>query len=526
MSGGGWEEAELELPEPVAAVVAAPRLVAPAGQDSPVQRALDQHRGAALLGLEYLVEVREQEHGQWPVARCLLCHKEVALANLVGHVTSASHRLAYLEAFFPIVRRKFLRVANLKFWQNETFEFLGTVVSRIETKCGRLGAWVVEGRGPVTRELAQVEAAVEAGVHFRETAGLNFRTIPCPFASYLGEVPEDEVVDTEAMEEPRARPGVEVAREERIVRRSSSRGGGVVDSQEGSSSMLGPKGELMNRIASLRKEIKKDDKCVKVALKERHELEERVVRRKSTEVEMPAVEAELVEVSDEELPQEKDLKLRKPSKRGLRSRNPDGLGSRKEREREEERRGKGRGDEERGRDRGEEERGAMEKVRGAHMDGERNLPRGRREEREQVEGRAGSEVASKEKFVRPDMEEGARGRGRDVVVEDTRVGRGKERKEEGRKRDRWDEGRSREGDRKEEGGSREGDKKEVRSRDGGKKEEGRSRERRRSRSKEQRRSRSRDRRRERSVSPHVAAMERWKKFKQAEKVMLDQVSPA
>ena len=72
-----------------------------ARQDSPVQRALEAHSGSPLIGLEYLVEVREQGAGQ-PASLCLLCSKEIPLANIVNHASYPTHRLQYLECFYPI----------------------------------------------------------------------------------------------------------------------------------------------------------------------------------------------------------------------------------------------------------------------------------------------------------------------------------------------------------------------------------------------------------------------------------------
>ena len=48
------------------------------------------------------------------------------------------------------------QVPNLKLWQAASFEFLQSVVGRIESKCGRLNPWAVDGRGPVTTHLKQV----------------------------------------------------------------------------------------------------------------------------------------------------------------------------------------------------------------------------------------------------------------------------------------------------------------------------------------------------------------------------------
>ena len=114
---------------------------------------------------------------------------------------------------------KLVQVANLRLWQAASFEFLQSVVGRIESKCGRLNPWAVDGRGPITTHLKQVPKSsilktrkfirdnpeklnhspwsykvrdtVEAGAHFKETTGLNFRTIPDPFGSYIKTLPPE-----------------------------------------------------------------------------------------------------------------------------------------------------------------------------------------------------------------------------------------------------------------------------------------------------------------------------------------------
>ena len=48
------------------------------------------------------------------------------------------------------------QVPNLRLWQAASFEFLQSVVARIESKCGRLNPWAVDGRGPITTHLKQV----------------------------------------------------------------------------------------------------------------------------------------------------------------------------------------------------------------------------------------------------------------------------------------------------------------------------------------------------------------------------------
>ena len=222
-------------------------------------------------------------------------------------------------------------------------------------------------------------------------------------------------------------------------------------------------------------------------------------------------------MSDDELPSEEQLKLRKPEKRGLRSRNPNGLSSRRDREREEGRSSRwGRSREE------EKERNPMDLVRGAHMDGDRSAPQGRdylkdyevhleigrrdgagggqdwedRRTREDASGRR-EEAGGKREDSRPGREESRSGR------DNSRSGRedlrpGREESRSGRSRD---EGRGgRQGSRREDKGSSS---------------------RRRSKSKEKEKERARSK--EREPSPYSKALESWRKFKQAEKVALDQV---
>ena len=123
---------ELALPEPVQAVVAA---AGPTGRsevelkkvfqtsEGPLYRILAAIKEAVggdsgllvttfrsslkVIGLEYLLEVREEGYRSNPAVICLLCSKETQANSARGHVLSATHRLTYLECFFPIVRYGF-----------------------------------------------------------------------------------------------------------------------------------------------------------------------------------------------------------------------------------------------------------------------------------------------------------------------------------------------------------------------------------------------------------------------------------
>ena len=118
---------------------------------------------------------------------------------------------------------------------------------------------------------------VEQGAHFRKTVGLNFRTIPDPFGSYLFRLPLQEVsFSTDS--EPLARPGIDLSapfepepekevESERIVRMVEPAPAPPAESSE--------KTEVLSRIANLRKEISEDDRYVKDTLKLRHEAKEK-----------------------------------------------------------------------------------------------------------------------------------------------------------------------------------------------------------------------------------------------------------
>ena len=362
-------------------------------------------------------------------------------------------------------------------------------------------------RETMVREWARVREVVEAGAHFRETAGLNFRTIPDPFDSYASRLAAEDMVDFTGHPDPKPRPGIEVGapcwlnqemnrgvqqKIEGAGRWNQEFQGKVQGKDLVDAALASEKTEVLGRIANLRKEISEDDRLGRETLKTGHGVEERRVRAVPDE----ADSVELVDVSDEDLPAEKDLRLRKPERRGgLRSRNFDGVESRREREREKER-----------------ERNPLDLVRGAHMDGDRReVPRSREEvpkSREEVSKPKQDvprvkEVSKSREEVPRAREEMPRTR-EEVYREKRRPNDGTRERAEAHGRTRREEDRGRDKREEEKGRKR-----------------SRSRDRKRSRSRE--RKRSRERRRERSTSPYVLAMEQWTKFKKSESVMLAQL---
>jgi len=185
--GEDGDSLSLQLPEPVS-LSSAPSLdtdkVSLLPEDHDLAKFLHEYRNKrALLGLEYLVELQESEtdlRGTRAINYCLLCDEEWWRRDLVKHMTSPSHRLAYLDSFFPTVRRKFCRVPNLRLWEHSPKEYLETVVTTIEGRCGRLRPLLVIGREYFETEMKLIKATVENGKHFKETVGLNFRSLLDP----------------------------------------------------------------------------------------------------------------------------------------------------------------------------------------------------------------------------------------------------------------------------------------------------------------------------------------------------------
>ena len=101
---------------------------------------------------------------------------------------------------------------------------------------------------------------VENGAHFRETVGLNFRTIPDPFGSYLFKLPKNEILDISIMPDPKGKPGLDLGIPHHqqvglgVAGPSQGQDAGAADSSE--------KSNVLYKIANLRKEIKKDEKYV------------------------------------------------------------------------------------------------------------------------------------------------------------------------------------------------------------------------------------------------------------------------
>ena len=66
----------------------------PAEHDSVLMKHLD-NANEAVIGLEYLLEIREDGYRSNPSVICLLCSHESMASQFMNHVYSPSHRLRY-----------------------------------------------------------------------------------------------------------------------------------------------------------------------------------------------------------------------------------------------------------------------------------------------------------------------------------------------------------------------------------------------------------------------------------------------
>ena len=129
-------------------------------------RLLAQFHVSALLGLEYVVEVKIRDNEE--VFKCLLCGTDSDLNGIVRHLLSAGHRLAFLRRHFPVAGRKFsaARVPE-RGWAVASYESLDTVAARIEARCGRGEVTAVRGLLGWERDQDTIRRRIEEGHHAR-----------------------------------------------------------------------------------------------------------------------------------------------------------------------------------------------------------------------------------------------------------------------------------------------------------------------------------------------------------------------
>ena len=92
-----------------------------------------EFRGVAVLGLEYVVEVKLSSSDE--TFSCTLCSVESDLPNVMSHLISSKHRLAFLARHFPSVSRR-LSAQPVSHWTINTFRQVDTIVAKIVDRFG------------------------------------------------------------------------------------------------------------------------------------------------------------------------------------------------------------------------------------------------------------------------------------------------------------------------------------------------------------------------------------------------------
>ncbi|XP_012156452.1 uncharacterized protein CG7065 [Ceratitis capitata] len=141
-------------------------------REAEIQKAIDLYKGNALVGLEYTLELHEDDRRE-PGYFCVLCDKRGDPRSIMQHWTSYNHRLKYLEKHFPTAVREFNPVK----YKPNSHQILLSIVQKlskaIEDHHGRLQLTV--GNGDDFRRMkAKFVGEINNKYHFDERNGPNF----------------------------------------------------------------------------------------------------------------------------------------------------------------------------------------------------------------------------------------------------------------------------------------------------------------------------------------------------------------
>ena len=117
-----------------------------------------------MVGLEYVVEVRLSETDE--VLKCTLCSVDSGLPNIISHLLSSSHRLAFLARHFPTAARR-LGGEEVASWRPGTYQVLEEVVGSIVDRFGPGQPVVVSSLLSWEREKVNILRSIESSVHAR-----------------------------------------------------------------------------------------------------------------------------------------------------------------------------------------------------------------------------------------------------------------------------------------------------------------------------------------------------------------------
>ncbi|XP_017888035.2 uncharacterized protein CG7065-like [Ceratina calcarata] len=140
-----------------------------------IQMSLDRHRSSPLVGLEYLLELVDNDSCE-PSYTCVLCDKRGDPRTVMAHITSYNHRITYLNRHFPTISRAIMELPRTPNYKRGANEISVLVAKKIEERFGRLQPQLVD-KNQFEKNRIQYIKRVYQDYHFRETPELTFMDV-------------------------------------------------------------------------------------------------------------------------------------------------------------------------------------------------------------------------------------------------------------------------------------------------------------------------------------------------------------
>ncbi|XP_065362970.1 uncharacterized protein CG7065 [Calliphora vicina] len=137
-----------------------------------IQASVDQYKGNALIGIEYTIELHEDDHHE-PVYLCTLCDKRGDPRTIINHWCSFNHRMKYLEKHYPSAVRECQPVKYKPNSHNIMILLVQSLAEAIEDHYGRLLVSVMNADDFRKRKSTVTEQIMKKN-HFDEKSGPNF----------------------------------------------------------------------------------------------------------------------------------------------------------------------------------------------------------------------------------------------------------------------------------------------------------------------------------------------------------------
>ena len=126
---------------------------------------LENYSASSLLGLEYIVEILVGRAD--PEYKCVMCRVNASINDVMDHLLSTSHKLAYLDKFFPSLSKTFISTLNKSKWDSPTYNSLESIINKIELEFKRGQPRVIASGVVWERDKFKIEDEIENGWHAR-----------------------------------------------------------------------------------------------------------------------------------------------------------------------------------------------------------------------------------------------------------------------------------------------------------------------------------------------------------------------